>query len=72
MQTDATKKAALLEALRQRWLTPLEAAQTVGLFSLSQRVGELRRSGVVVQDKWVETDSGSRVKAYKIVGGGRA
>ncbi|MBA3590357.1 helix-turn-helix domain-containing protein [Methylibium sp.] len=63
------KKSALLKALKRGWLTPLEAAQRVGLFSLSQRCGEFRRAGVNVLDKWVTTDGGSRVKAYRVAGG---
>lgn len=62
-----TKKAALLAVLKRRWLTPLEAVAACGLFSLSQRCGELRRDGHCVIDKWVTLPSGSRVKAFRIV-----
>ena len=62
-----TKKAALLAVLKRRWLTPLQAVETCGLFSLSQRCGELRRDGHCVIDKWVTLPSGSRVKAYRVV-----
>jgi hypothetical protein len=61
-----TKKQALLAALRQRWLTPLEAAQQVGVFALSQRCGDLRREGHKVIDKWVDTGA-ARVKAYHVL-----
>jgi hypothetical protein len=63
------KKDALLKALRREWLTPLEAVERVGIFSLSQRCGEFRRAGMNVLDKWVTTASGSRVKAYRIARG---
>lgn len=62
----STKTDHLIRALRRRWLTPLDAALSVGIFSLSQRCGELRRRGVVVIDKWVTTRGGSRIKAYRI------
>lgn len=62
-----TKKAKLISALERRWLTPLDAALSVGIMSLSQRCGELRRAGIRVIDKWVETGGGSMVKAYRIV-----
>lgn len=62
-----TKKDRLLSALRRRWLTPLEAVGECGLFSLSQRCGELKREGHCVIDKWVDLPSGSRVKAYRVV-----
>ena len=60
------KKATLLATLRRRWLTPLQAAQICGIFSLSQRCGEFRRAGHTVLDRWVDLPSGSRVKAYKV------
>ena len=63
-----TKKAALLALLRKRWLTPLDAVDMVGIFSLSQRVGEFRNAGIAVADKWVETHGGSLVKAYRVFG----
>lgn len=68
-----TKKDRLLRVLKRRWLTPLEAVGECGLFSLSQRCGELRRSadlrreGYRVIDKWVHLPSGSRVKAFRVV-----
>ena len=57
----------LHNALKRRWLTPLDALQHCGCLSLSQRCGELRRAGVLVQDKWVCLPNGKRVKSYRIV-----
>jgi len=54
--------------LRRRWLTPLSALQLAGCLSLSQRCGELRRSGVNVISKWVRVGA-KRVKAYTIARG---
>jgi len=56
----------LHNALKRRWMTPLDALHMCGCLSLSQRCGELRRAGVRVQDKWVCLPSGKRVKAYRI------
>ena len=53
--------------LKRGWLTALQSAQAGGCLSLSQRCGELRRDGITVLDKWVETPSGARIKAYRIV-----
>lgn len=64
-----TKTEKLVSVLKRRWLTPLEAVHAVGLYSLSQRCGELRRAGVNVISRWVKTPSGSRVKAYRVLGG---
>lgn len=61
-----TKRERLLEALKASWLTPLEAAERIGVFALSQRAGEFRREGWNVLDRWVETAGGARVKSYHI------
>jgi hypothetical protein len=56
--------------LSERWLTALESAQQGGCMALSQRVGEMRREGLTVLDKWVETPAGARVKAYRWIPAG--
>jgi hypothetical protein len=53
-----------ISLLRRGWTTALQSAQQGGCLALSQRVGELRRAGVTVMDKWVSTSGGARVKAY--------
>jgi hypothetical protein len=60
-------KQRTIQMLERGWLTALASAQMGGCLSLSQRVGELKRSGVTVIDKWVTTNDGARVKAYRIV-----
>ena len=64
-----TKKQHLLSHLKRGWLTPLQAVERVGIFSLSQRCGEFRRDGINVIDKWVSLPSGARVKAYTVARG---
>ncbi len=61
-----TMKAELIALLQKRWVTPLEALEMARCLSLSQRVGEMRRSGINVLDKWVTLHSGKRIKAYRI------
>jgi hypothetical protein len=61
-----THKEVTLSLLRRGWTTALECAQAGGCLSLSQRVGEFRRAGVSVIDKWITTPSGARIKAYRI------
>ena len=56
----------LLEMLRQEWVTPVSALNTVGCFSLSQRVGEFVRDGMAIQKQWVDLPSGKRVRAYRL------
>ena len=60
-----TIKTALIRELTSGWLTPLGALERCRCLSLSQRVGELRRSGYTVADKWV-TLRDKRVKTYHI------
>jgi len=60
-------KTELIALLKKQWVTPLMALQQLQCMSLSQRVGELRRSGeYAIADKWVSTDT-KRFKAYRIV-----
>ena len=61
-----TMKQELIALLQKRWVTPLEALEQARCLSLSQRVGEMRRSGINVIDKWVELHNGKRIKAYRI------
>ena len=63
---NATKKADLFRTLCRRWLTPLEAVEHCGIFSLSQRVSEWRAEGHCIVDRWVKTPGGSRVKSYRV------
>jgi hypothetical protein len=68
---NTTKQAKLLKLLKQQWTTPLEALESCGILSLSQRVSEWRASGVVILDKWVKTGTGARIKAYRVARGAR-
>ena len=59
-----TMKTDLIKELRAGWLTPIGALQKARCFSLSQRVGELRRDGYTIEDRWVRLGDGKRVKTY--------
>jgi len=61
-------KEALIRLLRRQWVSPIDALRHVGCMSLSQRCGELRRSGVNVVSRWVHAN-GKKFKAYRIVRG---
>jgi hypothetical protein len=62
-----THTARTIQLLRRGWVTAMQSARAGGCLALSQRVGELRRSGLYVADKWVVTEGGARVKAYKLI-----
>ncbi len=53
--------------LKRRWLTQLQAYDAIQCTRLAARVKDLRDSGLNVHDRWVETDSGKRIKAYRII-----
>jgi len=62
-----TMQQTLIKLLSRKWLTPLSALNEANCLSLSQRCGQFRRAGINVIDKWVKTESGKRVKSYRIV-----
>lgn len=66
-----TKTARLFDTLKRRWITPDDAYQLFGIRNcLSQRVGDFRRAGHNVIDKWIKDANGRNVcKAYRIVRG---
>lgn len=45
-------------------LTVLTAIKYIGCYALSQRVGELRRQGFNILDRWVIVGNDKRVKEY--------
>lgn len=63
-----TMKAELIDLLKKRWITPLDALGEVGCLSLSQRCGDLRREGLHVIDRWHDLPNGKRVKSYRLLG----
>jgi translation initiation factor 1 (eIF-1/SUI1) len=57
-----------LEALlKRRWLTQLQAYDAIQCTRLAARVKDLRDAGINVHDRWVETQGGRRIKAYRIL-----
>ena len=65
----ATKIERLKKIMAKRWVTALDSALLGCPMALSQRVGDLKRDGYKVRDKWVITQGGSRVKAYTLAKG---
>ena len=55
----------LLEYLRAGGsLTVLEAINKFGCYALSQRLGELRRCGYLIEDKFITTTTDKKIKRY--------
>lgn len=63
-----TMQDKLLELLTAQWVTPIDALNMAGCFSLSQRCGGFKRAGYPVKDKWVQLAGGKKVKAYTLAG----
>lgn len=62
---EGTQHRILLAAMqRGERLRPLEAALKYQVMALSQRIGELKRSGWPVKSKLVETPSGKHIAEY--------
>ena len=59
-----TQHDHLLKVLRV-WTSPIEALKLVGTMKLATRVGELRRAGYDIQDRWCEAN-GKKFKAYRL------
>jgi hypothetical protein len=61
-----TKKARLLALLQRQWVSPLDCLFECHLYTLAQRVSEFRAAGVIVEDRWAYSTSGSRFKEYRV------
>lgn len=60
-----TQQEQVIARLKRGWTTALEALQECGCMRLAARIEELRRDGVPIVDKWVESN-GKKYKAYRI------
>ena len=59
-----TQNEMLIKRLRRGWTTSLDALKDCGCMRLAARVLEYRRDGIVIQDRWIESN-GKRFKAYR-------
>lgn len=62
-----SQRQDILDCLKKGWKSPLDALNEAGTMKLATRVGELRRSGYVILDKW---SADRRYKLYKLVSKG--
>ena len=58
----------LIKLMKYRWVTPLLALNEVKCMRLAARVLEIKKMGYILKERWEYTESGKRVKAFKIVG----
>ena len=62
---DKTQRQLIIECLKKGWISPLDALKYAGTMKLATRVGELKREGYLILDKWHES---KKFKLYKLVG----
>ena len=62
------QRQAIIKCLQKGWKSPLDALKEAGTMKLATRVGELRRMGYVILDKWSDN---RRYKLYKLVKKGK-
>ena len=60
-----TQHESILKHLRRDWISGLDALKLCGTMKLATRVGELRRAGYDIKDRWQEAN-GKRFKAYRL------
>ena len=59
-----SQHATILKMLKKGWISPLDALKVAGSMKLSTRVGELRKAGHLILDKWHPS---KEYKLYKMV-----
>lgn len=64
-EINMTQHEIILKLAKKRWISPLDAFKEGGGMKLSTRVGELRKSGYLILDKWHPS---KRFKLYKYMG----
>jgi hypothetical protein len=64
-ELNMTQAQIIVKLAKKRWISPLDAFKEGGGMKLSTRVGELRRAGYTILDKWHPSKS---YKLYRCVG----
>jgi hypothetical protein len=65
MNTVLSQRQKIIKRLKTGWCTGLEALQCANTMKLATRIGELRRAGYEINDRWQEVN-GKRFKAYTL------
>ena len=60
-----TQHQIIVKLAKKRWISPLDAFKEGGGMKLSTRIGELRKAGYTIVDKWHPSKA---YKLYKCVG----
>ncbi len=65
-ETKSQNEAILAHLQNGGKVSSLTALQMFGCLRMSGRAYDLRKAGYDVRDRWIETESGKRVKEYYI------
>ena len=60
-----TQHQIIVKLARRRWISPMEALNAGGGMKLSTRIGELRKAGYLILDKW---NISKKFKLYRVIG----
>jgi len=60
-----TQHQIIVKLDRSRWISPMEALNAGGGMKLSTRIGELRKAGYLILDKW---HISKKFKLYRVIG----
>jgi hypothetical protein len=60
-----TQQQKVEACLKKGWKSPIDALNEAGTMKLATRVGELRRLGYIIEDKW---SIDRKFKLYRLVG----
>lgn len=61
------KKSLILSHIKRGWwINPRQCIEKYGCMTLSQRIGDLREEGWPIEKDWLVTDSGARVRKYRL------
>ena len=61
---ESTQKQEIVACLKKGWKSPIDALKEAGTMKLATRVGELKREGWLILDKWHPS---KKYKLYKLV-----
>ena len=59
-----TQRQMIIDCLKKGWISPLDALKYAGTMKLATRVGEFKREGYIILDKWHPS---RKFKLYKMV-----
>lgn len=66
MTTESQNQAILKHLQQGNELTALDALLRFKCMRLASRINDIKGMGIEIADRWVDTEPGKRVKAYRV------